>query len=685
VDGLKYRYTFDELDRLVETDVKEAAGGAPFKPLSRTTYDPDTIPHWMKTTELDEFGVAQKVETKDYDGIGNVMRIWKTIPGSSSAYQRQDFLYALNGKMIKSSYPTAAGVLDSLANLDFTKTLYEGYFDWRGEARETYADKYKGLGQQRFPQAQTWEKKTEDALGYTKRLVLNPLGLPTQVYETKGAIAETKTADYEFDAQGRLTKLTFPNTNAYGYVYDTAGRLRTVNTGTGGVANNIWQTYLYDGIRYHKRTDSAGLWHEVPITGGYDALDRVIQFKVSDPVTTTATYTAVYNDVASTGTARGKLAAISDPAGGTASQTFAYDSFGRLVSTTRQWLAGAKPKTFKYTYDFQGRLQDETFPSGTVVSHAYEQGLETSLHIVPNGGAAPYNIFQHYDSANGLLSQVNAPATELIVDFDRTFSPTRIERHKYEIDGIMNRRDFTWAANGQLNAIDYSGAYVANHAFTYDALSRLLTFAVGNATKASYAYDASGDLTQGFSLTPSAGTYNYVLSSDSKGVTKPSSRTKAGTTETFLYDAAHRLTTWNTSGGPQRTFSYDGLGRIREAKLGGGQKQSFQYDFNGALIETEAINGAATEYVQQFSKWHNDETVKPAKETETLHAVLDVENGVRHWKLTELFGTDVSREYLTLPSSQAVNPAAPRCRRSRPSTRCRCSSERFFRSERSAS
>jgi YD repeat-containing protein len=137
-----------------------------------------------------------------------------------------------------------------------------------------------------------------------------------------------------------------------------------VSTGTGGIANNIWQTYLYDGIRYHKRTDSAGLWHEVPITGGYDGLDRVIQFKVSDPVTTTAVYSALYNDLASTGTARGKLASITDPAGGTGSQSFRYDSFGRLKSTTRKWLAGAKPKTFEYSYDFQGRLKDETFPSG---------------------------------------------------------------------------------------------------------------------------------------------------------------------------------------------------------------------------------------------------------------------------------------------------------------------------------
>ena len=98
---------------------------------------------------------------------------------------------------------------------------------------------------------------------------------------------------------------------------------------------------MYNGIRYHKRTDSAGLWHEVPIIGGYDGLDRVVQFKVSDIGTTIATYSAAYNDVASTGTARGKLASITDPAGGPASQTFLYDSFGRLKTTSRKWLAGA--------------------------------------------------------------------------------------------------------------------------------------------------------------------------------------------------------------------------------------------------------------------------------------------------------------------------------------------------------
>ena len=79
-------------------------------------------------------------------------------------------------------------------------------------------------------------------MGYTKRLVLNPLGLPIQLYETKSGTAETKTADYEFDALGRLTKLTFSNTNTYAYAYDTAGRVRTVSTGTGGIADHIWQT-----------------------------------------------------------------------------------------------------------------------------------------------------------------------------------------------------------------------------------------------------------------------------------------------------------------------------------------------------------------------------------------------------------------------------------------------------------
>jgi hypothetical protein len=88
-------------------------------------------------------------------------------------------------------------------------------------------------------------------------------------------------------------------------------------------------------------------------------------------------------------------------------------------------------------------------------------------------------------------------------------------------------------------------------------------------------------------------------------------------------------------------------------------KQSFQYDFNGVLVETKVGNGAATRYVRQFLKWHQDGSAIPGKVTETLHAVLDVENGERHWKLTELFGGDVSREYVTLPASQPLTPSQP--------------------------
>jgi len=95
-----------------------------------------------------------------------------------------------------------------------------------------------------------------------------------------------------------------------------------------------------------------------------DSANRLIQVTHSPSTTGTITYTygtnaAQYNV--------GRLVTMTDPSG---SESYSYDSMGRLVSMSK--VIGGTPYNVGYQYNAAGDLTKLTYPSGRIVQYSYD-------------------------------------------------------------------------------------------------------------------------------------------------------------------------------------------------------------------------------------------------------------------------------------------------------------------------
>jgi RHS repeat-associated protein len=244
-----------------------------------------------------------------------------------------------------------------------------------------------------------------------------------------------------------------------------------------------------------------------------------------------------------------------------------YDSFGRVLQTTRPWFTGGGTREFTvYTYDVLGRVLTTTLPDGSV-SHVTYQGLTVT-----------------------------------------------------ETNANNQTRTVTKNARGDVVSVtDAKGQVMTN---TYDPVGKLLTTtdALGNVVTATY--DTRGRKIS--SSDPDMGTWSYsydtldevVSQTDAKGQTttfvydklgRQVQRTEPDMTSSWTYDSAPmgvgRLAAASITAGPgagyQRTFAYDSLGRpYQTATTVDGSVYTFSAtrDGNGRLSTVTYPSGFVAQY-----------------------------------------------------------------------------------------
>ncbi|MFE4599870.1 LamG-like jellyroll fold domain-containing protein [Kitasatospora indigofera] len=394
---------------------------------------------------------------------------------------------------------------------------------------------------------------------YTKGPFPFPLAQTSQTYDGVGNVLSTtdargSTSTFTYDATGMVTNEVQPVsatasiTTSFGY--DATGHRTRFTDGRG----NSWK-YTYNSWGKQESivapaTSTYGSATDRTTTYLYDQLGQLTQVNQPGGVVNTMAYDTSGNLASQSG---------SGAEVATATRTFTYDPLGQVLTAQTQAAGTAGQSGYQNTtsenfgYDDRGDLLTATGSAGSSSFGYGKDGLLTSR--TDAAGTTSYT----YDNA-GRLATLADPATG-------------------------NTLTYTYNTLSQPATINY-GASGQNRAFTYDNRHRLATdiLTSGSSTLASlsYGYDNNGNLT----------------SKTTTGVT-------GAAANTYTYDLANRLNSWN-NGSANTAYSYDASGnRIqvgsnvytydeRDQLTSDGQ-HTYRYSARGTMTE-DRIGGAPSVY-----------------------------------------------------------------------------------------
>jgi RHS repeat-associated protein len=404
----------------------------------------------------------------------------------------------------------------------------------------------------------------------------------------------------EQDPLGRLVRRVDPSTGATSYVYDSTNKVRFVLPAEGaGAAFFLYYRYDAQG-RVVEEGTVAEAWDEAKLAA---LADDLAWPDASAPRTITRVhaYDGDGDDPAPIGR-RVSAVTITDAGSDAASvvtETFAYDSRGRVASVTTT-VSGAASATgvVGYAYNDLDEVTRTTLPEGAPLAeviYAYDdQGRVISIS---SSAGAEGDLARYEYSADGEL-RVEARNGGSLVGEYQYLSPGWLELHTvtaagadepcfalgitYLADASMKGRTMTFAFDGASDA--------TRVAYTYDGQRRLLEAAVADGRPGSEsigAYDANGNI---WAATDDLGTSTFSCASGSDRLHQAA--LAGGGEVTFQYSADGRLA---QSG--NLSFAYDTcLAATTRVTVAGSTETQIRlaYGCQGQRVVKQVSGGAAS-------------------------------------------------------------------------------------------
>ena len=396
--------------------------------------------------------------------------------------------------------------------------------------------------------------------GETTTFTYNDLGDVTSVKDPIG-----DTTSYTYDQDLNLTKKTLPDGTATTASFDPAGwqtgqaqldasgvTLRSMGAGydangnqtSATDANGVTTTVAYDAAnRPVSQVQPVSSTANITTGTGYDAAGNVTRYTDGNGNKTTYTYNSLglpearvdpsvtgYTTAANSTTtiaydANGEQTGITEPGG--VSQTLTYDALGRMTSEAGAG-AAASTMTRSLGYDAVGRLTSVNTPTGTD-SYTYNDRGDLLTASGPSGTAS-----YAYDGNNELTSRTDAAGTA-------TYGYDNAGRLTSAVDPMTGTTvGYTYDTDSQLTGISY-GTGAASQTNTYNTEHELTSQTLAS----------SGGTTE-------AG-INYAYSPDGQITTQTTTGTVGAATNTYTYDQADRLASWN-NGTTTTNYGYDADG-----------------------------------------------------------------------------------------------------------------------------
>ena len=316
-----------------------------------------------------------------------------------------------------------------------------------------------------------------DQAGKLRRSITNALGQLTRVDEPNssnqlGTVASPNQAtSYSYNTLGKMVRVNQGVQNRY-FMYDSLGRLlrvkqpeQDVNTAlntTGNPDNNSWTAgFTYDNNgNVLTTTDAKG----TTTTMTYDALNRPLTRAYSNEPqgVSTPTVTNYYDGSGLPSVpqfSKGKLTRVTSSVSD--SRYNEFDQLGRLKQY--QQITDGQTYTSGYQYNLAGALTEETYPSGRVVKHEYDNsGDITKVTSKKNssGVFAPYASNFSYAASGAVTSMRLGNARWETTSFNSRLEPVQIGLGGSSTDTSLWKVNYDYGelqTNGTVDIVKNSG------------------------------------------------------------------------------------------------------------------------------------------------------------------------------------------------------------------------------------
>ncbi len=449
-----------------------------------------------------------------------------------------------------------------------------------------------------------------DQVGNLRRSEYNALGHLKVAREPNPGTGQFPGFDttYTYDVLNNLTQVV-QESQSRGFTYDSLSRLRAESQPESGNS-----TYDYDAnSNLIWKTDSQGTTTNY---NGYDQLNRPATVSYTDG-TPTVSYTY---DTSAYG--KGRLATRTD---GIGSETFQYDSRGRVSSLTRT--SNTISLTGNYTYNRIGGVTAAAFPGiwdcGTplTIYWDYDNAGRQKASRWSNNGCAYQELVDNFSFVYETSVWPDPPrwarervyfdnGTVETVDFNDRLQPnSRVVTNPTTLLNLsynFNKPDApgTNGNNGNVWSINDTLDSSRSQTFTYDRLNRVQSFYSPSLTSQTYSIDRYGNRScsvgcPALSFDP----FTNHISTAGYGYSPPQlGNLTSDPYHTYQYDAEKRIKTVDS--GSTATYSYDGAGR-RVKKVTPTETRYYFYDPDGRPM-WEYVPGIGYE---TFHLYLNDERV----------------------------------------------------------------------------
>jgi RHS repeat-associated protein len=444
------------------------------------------------------------------------------------------------------------------------------------------------------------EITTTDSASNQTTVWFNDLGMASRVVDPRGAVSNLL-----YDVNGNLTEYTDALGNTYQGAYDLNGNLTQI-------INPLGQT----------------------LSLTYGPLSKLTS--ITDALGNTTRYSS---------DAAGNLLSISYPDG--THQSFSYDPLGNLTETVLQ-----NGDLIAYESNPQGLITKRTFADGTSQTYTYDaHGNLLTASSFDSTGTLTGTTTLTYNAANELLSVTYPNGQFLHLSYVNGLRSQSIDQDGFTIS-------YSYDALGRLSALkDGAGSLIVQ--YSYDNLGRLVKKVNGNGTSTTYAYDATGNLTnevnfaQGTTINSSF-TYTYNLLGEQTSVTD-----EAGAATLYSYDATGQLTQMTLPGGATIRYVYNPAGD-RTAVIDVGQTTSYASNNDNEITQV----GSATYTYDANGNLHtitdpNGTTIYTFNELNQLTSIAAPDGSLTSFQyspLGYLAGTSVTTNGATSQTNYLVDP-----------------------------